>query len=140
MRNSTLKRLKSFKSLFVVVLFFVSSQIRAQFPFLQFFKNTTAPEIEFGGTPTSFLSASSIDANGSGYLRLTNNGGDQKGYVWSDANAFQSSYEINISFECHNHACGGFLDSQKSTENGFQGVFVNNPLLLIFIPNTPICI
>ena len=54
MRNFTIRRLEIFKPLFFV-LFFVSSQIRAQFPFLQSFLNTTASRIQFVATPSSFL-------------------------------------------------------------------------------------
>ncbi|MFV8348027.1 hypothetical protein ACNQGX_18205, partial [Flavobacterium sp. ZB4P13] len=153
MKNITYKKISLL--LFFLALFFVANPIRAQFPFSQSFRNSTAPGIQFGGAPAAFLTggAGAIaggynDSNGSGYLRLTNASGNQKGFIWSDANAFPSSYGMNISFEYYTYggdgadgiafvlfdalvsnptpgAFGGSLGyAQKSAENGFQGGYL----------------
>ncbi|MGY0034544.1 hypothetical protein [Pedobacter sp. NJ-S-72] len=58
----------------------------AQFPYNESFKNSTAPSVVFGGVPPAILTAgksldngSTNDAEGNGYLRLTDNKADQKG-------------------------------------------------------------
>src|SRR6187402_2802765 len=148
MINFTLKRCTLFKSLLFVALFFVSFISKAQFPFSQSFQNSTAPGINFSGSPFAFLTAPSIDANGSGYLRLTNNSGNQKGFMWTDAIIFPSGYGMQISFEYYTYggngadgiafvlfdalvnnpapgAYGGSLGyAQRTAENGFQGGYL----------------
>ncbi|MFC0078248.1 hypothetical protein ACFFLS_14450, partial [Flavobacterium procerum] len=148
MLNSTFKKFNLFRLILLVSLFFICTQTRAQFPYSESFKNTTAPGISFGGTPTAFLTAPSIDVNGNGYLRLTNNNGNQKGIVWSDSYAFPSAYGLNISFEYYTYggngadgiafvlfdatvatvtpgAFGGSLGyAQRNTETGFPGGYL----------------
>ncbi|HEX7366395.1 MAG TPA: hypothetical protein VF273_04825, partial [Pelobium sp.] len=78
-------------------------------PYFQSFKNATAPDIKFGGTPTAFLTASpaaNIDPDGSGYLRLTNNSQDQRGYIYS-TETFDTSEGLNISFEYYTYGGSG---------------------------------
>ncbi|KAF2511958.1 T9SS type B sorting domain-containing protein [Flavobacterium foetidum] len=148
MLNSTFEKINLFRLIFLLSLFFISTQTRAQFPYSESFKNTTAPGISFGGTPTAFLTAPSIDVNGNGYLRLTNNNGNQKGIIWSDSYAFPSAYGLNISFEYYTYggngadgiafvlfdatvasvvpgAFGGSLGyAQRNTETGFPGGYL----------------
>ncbi|MFA6946934.1 MAG: hypothetical protein WC220_13645, partial [Pedobacter sp.] len=82
---------KLFSSLIVLfcVLFIIgiSEPLRAQnaLPITESFSNATAPNMEFGGNPGAFLTASAapFDAPGSGFLRLTTNGASQTGYARS---------------------------------------------------------
>ena len=75
------------KPLLTIVFVFVCLIVNAQLPYFESFKNSTARGITFGGAPTAFLTASSsanLDPDGNGYLRLTNNNFDQKGFIVSD--------------------------------------------------------
>ncbi|MBB4800211.1 gliding motility-associated-like protein [Flavobacterium nitrogenifigens] len=113
MRNFTFKRFNLFKLFFVISLFFITAQTRAQFPYSQSFKNSTAPGVLFGGEPVAFLTGGAglrdgyNDANGSGYLRLTNRQGSQKGIVYSDMYSFPSAYGMTITFEYYTHSGNG---------------------------------
>ncbi|WP_367866530.1 gliding motility-associated C-terminal domain-containing protein [Pedobacter sp. WC2423] len=86
---------------------------RAQFPYDESFRNSTTnkPDVKFGGDPTAFLTAlkpisgSVTDAQGEGYLRLTNNTKKQKGYVYSN-NIFLGTYGLNIEFEYFTYGGG----------------------------------
>ncbi|MET4140085.1 putative component of type VI protein secretion system/RNase P/RNase MRP subunit p29, partial [Pedobacter sp. UYP1] len=86
---------------------------RAQFPYDESFRNSTTnkPDVKFGGEPTAFLTAlypiagSVTDAQGEGYLRLTNNKTKQKGYVYSN-NVFLGTYGLNIEFEYFTYGGG----------------------------------
>jgi hypothetical protein len=84
--------------------FFVNAQFvtipRDGFPYCEPFKNsTTRANTEFGGDPNrAFLTAGSGDPEGEGFLRLTNNNLDQRGYVFIDL-PFSSAYGIKVSFE-----------------------------------------
>lgn len=90
--------------LYLVVLFI--SQIlvidtKAQFPYVESFRNSTATGIVFGGEPSAFLTASGsnpLDQNGSGFLRLTNATRNQKGFAYSTSN-FPSSNGLRVEFE-----------------------------------------
>ncbi|AMP99194.1 hypothetical protein AY601_2300 [Pedobacter cryoconitis] len=85
----------------------------AQFPYDESFRNSTTnkPDVKFGGEPTAFLTAlypitgSVTDAQGEGYLRLTNNKTKQKGYVYSN-NVFLGTYGLNIEFEYFTYGGG----------------------------------
>ncbi|MBZ4036054.1 hypothetical protein K6T82_14870, partial [Flavobacterium sp. 17A] len=128
MPNSTFKKFNLFKLFFVVLLFLATSQVRAQFPYFQSFKNTTAPGVQFGGTPGAFLTAPSIDTDGNGYLRLTSNQGDQKGIIYSNSYAFPSAYGLNISFEYYTYGGNGadgiaFVLFDASVTNVVPGAF-----------------
>jgi gliding motility-associated-like protein len=84
----------------------------AQLPYVESFKNSTAQGITFGGTPSAFLTAAGssfdmntslptgtpIDANGNGYLRLTSNQNNEKGYAISNA-LFPSANGLSVEFE-----------------------------------------
>lgn len=84
----------------------------AQFPYVESFRNNTAPGLDFGGAPSAFLTAAGngyengqhvgipIDGNGNGYLRLTSNANNQKGYaISSKNNAFPSDDGLSVEFE-----------------------------------------
>ena len=113
MQNTTYKSFYFFKLIFFTFLFSFTTQIRAQFPFIQSFKNSTAPGIEFGGSPKAFLTGGAglrdgyNDIDGEGYLRLTNKSQQQRGIVWSDLYAFPSKYGMTISFEYYTYGGTG---------------------------------
>ncbi|MDQ6528695.1 hypothetical protein RB618_05920, partial [Flavobacterium sp. LHD-85] len=105
MHKITINNLTGYKLVFFLWTFLLSFQAKAQFPFFESFKNSTAPSTQFGGSPTAFLTAGAglkdnyNDAEGEGYLRLTNYKEDQKGFVWWDQLAFPSGNGMTISFE-----------------------------------------
>ncbi|QDW26968.1 tandem-95 repeat protein [Pedobacter sp. KBS0701] len=84
----------------------------AQFPYVESFRNATSQGIIFGGSPSAFLTAGGsgynvatsshtgtpLDANGNGYLRLTSNVQNQKGYVINTTN-FPSANGLTVTFE-----------------------------------------
>ncbi|MCV9930382.1 hypothetical protein OIU83_22170, partial [Flavobacterium sp. LS1R49] len=118
MQNFTYKKFLFLYSF--ILLFFVTFQIRAQFPFSESFTNSTAPNIQFGGSPPALLTGGAglkngyQDSEGNGFLRLTNNGIQQRGMVWSDLYAFPSAYGMTISFEYYSHTGNG--------SNGADGI------------------
>ncbi len=73
---------------------------RAGYPYCEPFTNATArPNTVFGGSPSSYLSASNgTDPDGGGVLRLTNAANGQRGYVFIDL-PFSFSYGLKFSFE-----------------------------------------
>ena len=88
----------------------------AQFPFTETFRNATAPGMVYGGQGASgghpasmipFLTAPSIDAVGSGYLRLTNSDTYQAGYAYNDVNVFPSYYGVDATFEYSQYGGSG---------------------------------
>ncbi|RYE17011.1 MAG: hypothetical protein EOP42_33000, partial [Sphingobacteriaceae bacterium] len=96
--------------LFVLLLFlagFISDKVFAQFPYAESFMNSTATGVNFGGSPTAFLtSGMGSDAVGNGYLRLTTSGNNQKGYAFS-SNSFPSSKGISVNFEYFTYGGNG---------------------------------
>ncbi len=103
-----------------IVICFSSSIVCAQFPYIESFKNSTAPGITFGGVPSAFLTAGGdaynletqthtgtpIDANGNGYLRLTNRLNNQKGYIYSNS-IFPSTQGLTVEFEYYIYGGSG---------------------------------
>lgn len=98
------KFLRAVLSVLLVVL--ISDVANAQFPYNESFRNATAEGVVFGGAPSAFLTAapgtgpagSSIDPVGNGYLRLTSNTTNQKGFVYSTS-SFPSSKGLSVDFE-----------------------------------------
>ncbi|WP_208112301.1 Ig-like domain-containing protein [Pedobacter metabolipauper] len=84
----------------------IKTSAYAQFPYVESFRSSTATGIVFGGAPSAFLTAAGsssnggtpIDPIGSGWLRLTNNAQNQKGYAYSTSN-FPSSNGLRVDFE-----------------------------------------
>jgi gliding motility-associated-like protein len=122
--------------LFLTALIGVSLVTHAQqFPYIESFRNSTAPGMNFGGAPSAFLTAAGsgysngqhtgtpIDANGSGYLRLTSSANYQKGYAISDA-TFPSTNGLTVEFEYYiyggNGADGISFFLFDATANPFQ--------------------
>src|SRR5690606_12465542 len=68
------------------------------FPYLESFRDQTADAILFGGAPSAFLTGGNLDPDGQGYLRLTSNAPNQKGFVRS-ARSFPMAEGLSISFD-----------------------------------------
>ena len=110
-------------------LFAFSSTAWAQFPRVESFKNSTTSGVGFrlGGTPNPAVltSASGTDANGSGYLRLTNNTTDQSGFA-IDNSSFPAPSGFSISFEFFSYGGDGadgfsvfLIDADKTSAAAF---------------------
>ncbi|HET8829606.1 MAG TPA: Ig-like domain-containing protein, partial [Pelobium sp.] len=103
-------KLKFTLSLYLfAVLMCIANWTKAQttLPYFQSFKETTAPDIEFGGAPTAILTAAQgIDPAGEGYLRLTNNNLQQTGFIYSKEN-FSTAQGLSISFEYYTYGGSG---------------------------------
>lgn len=101
-------------TVWIVYFVFLTGTVSAQFPYTESFKNSTAPGITFGGAPSAFLTAGGssalggtpIDAEGNGYLRLTNNTINQKGFIFSNA-VFPSTNGLTVEFEYYIYGGGG---------------------------------
>jgi len=128
-------------SIFFLIWLLFSPKSFAQFPYIESFRYGAAPGISFGGAPSAFLTAAGsgfdgtnhvgtpIDPNGNGYLRLTSNANDQKGYAISTAN-FPSSNGLSVLFEYYIYGGNGadgisffLFDAKASPFNigGFGG-------------------
>ncbi|ADY51608.1 hypothetical protein Pedsa_1037 [Pseudopedobacter saltans DSM 12145] len=110
--------------LFVVATFSVNL-VFSQLPYEENFKNATAPGIKFGGGDNpategyAFLTANNAtgswntmpipDANGDGYLRLTNNLTYQKGYIYNETIRIPSTNGLRIEFEYYTYSPPGTL-------------------------------
>ena len=91
----------------LVVSLFFSQTVKAQFPYTDGFTNSTSPGMVCGGSPASaFLTAPSIDADGSGYLRLTTNGANQTGYAYN-SRTFSSTNGLDITFDYYTYGGTG---------------------------------
>ncbi|WP_169303350.1 T9SS type B sorting domain-containing protein [Pedobacter cryophilus] len=103
-------KLKFYPNLFLTLVFIlVSFLTKAQLPYFESFRNASASGIVFGGSPTAFLTASSsasLDPDGDGYLRLTNNNFDQKGYIYSQNN-LTSAQGLRMQFEYYTYGGSG---------------------------------
>lgn len=105
---------KKINALIFLILIVGTGKLIAQFPYYESFKNSTAPDIVFGGQPTAYLTSGQndpvtgvTDPVGEGYLRLTRNRGDQKGFVHNKTN-FSSQYGLKIEFEYFTYGGGAF--------------------------------
>ncbi|WP_170172688.1 T9SS type A sorting domain-containing protein [Hymenobacter rigui] len=101
----------------------------AQFPRVESFKNTATSGSGFrlGGNPNSAVltAASGVDANGSGYLRLTDNAGNQAGFAIDNA-SFPAPSGFSISFEFFSYGGNGadgfsvfLIDADKTSAAAF---------------------
>lgn len=82
-----------------------SGKLFAQFPYFESFKNSTAVGVVFG--EDAVLTSGTVDPAGEGYLRLTNNSQNRKGYIYSNA-SFSSKFGLKIDFEFFTHGGGQF--------------------------------
>ncbi|MBF9220957.1 T9SS type A sorting domain-containing protein [Hymenobacter ruricola] len=71
--------------------------VRAQFPRVESFQNSTAASFTLGGT-AALTAATSTDPNGAGYLRLTTDATNQSGFA-IDQGSFPAPNGFSISFE-----------------------------------------
>ncbi|MCX2479933.1 hypothetical protein OQY15_12605, partial [Pedobacter sp. MC2016-15] len=127
---------KGFSLVAFFILFFIPFFAFAQFPYKEDFKGASPKlsDVVFGGAPSAYLTAGTAppgvtdapnDKPGEGYLRLTNNFGNQKGYVFSN-NVFTGNYGLNIEFEYFTYGGNGadgicfFLFDAAVTENDFN--------------------
>ncbi|MEJ7557803.1 MAG: Ig-like domain-containing protein [Pedobacter sp.] len=97
-------------SILILTFLFFIPKAKAQFPYVESFRNSTANGISFGGNASAFLTAAGakfengvhsgtpVDPTGAGYLRLTSNKQDQKGYIYSNVN-LPSTQGLSIEFE-----------------------------------------
>lgn len=83
---------------FIIVVLFFPTFALAQFPYKESFRQSTALGIHFGGAPAAFLTGGRMDPEGDGFLRLTNNSINQKGYIYSES-VFPSTYGLRVEFE-----------------------------------------
>ncbi len=102
----------------IALVFFIFlggfGKLFAQFPYYESFKNSTAPDIVFGGQPEAYLTSGKLDPAtgitdpvGEGYLRLTKNTQNQKGFIHNKTN-FSSQYGLKIDFEYFTYGGGQF--------------------------------
>lgn len=131
--------MKSRIILFSLILVLLSGRLYSQFPYRESFRGPTATGVRFGGEPSAFLTAApgtgsnggSLDPAGDGYLRMTNNQINQKGYIYNQSR-FPSSQGLTVEFEYFiyggNNADGiavflfdGDLDISEFRIGGFGG-------------------
>ena len=140
-------KLLRYSVLFLFSLF-IAQKSYAQFPYKESFRNTSAANILFGGSPTAYLTAvgngvDQPDPPGDGYLRLTSAGFNQKGYAIGTTN-FPSINGLSVMFEYNIYGGGGadgitfFLFDAAATPftiGGFGGslgyaqIAVNTPVV-----------
>ena len=116
MFKKTISLIRFLIILIVLTVFFTGS-VRAQFPYTDGFKRSAAntPDLVLGagaGSNPAVLTGDGVirdlitDPVGNGYLRLTNNGGNQAGFARS-LTSFPSENGISISFEYFTHTSSG---------------------------------
>lgn len=111
------------KNFIFILLFIWVGTAFAQFPHKETFRGSLAPDIVFGGS--SLLTAgSAIDANGAGYLRLTNNQANQSGFI-RNTQSFPSADGFEVSFEYFTYGGSGadgivFFLFDPSASSAFQ--------------------
>lgn len=94
-------------TLLSLICFLCTQSLFAQFPYFESFKGSSAPDITFGGEPTAFLTSGNVDAQNEGFLRLTNNTVNQKGFIHNNT-SFSSQNGLKIQFEYFTY--GGTAD------------------------------
>lgn len=87
---------KLYVVLSLLCFFVIPQKAAAQFPYFQSFKDTTAPGLVIAGAAR--LTAKTVDAQGTGYLRLTDTLINQVGCVYAE-DSFPSQNGIVASFE-----------------------------------------
>jgi hypothetical protein len=76
-------------------------------PYTETFKNSTASGLILGGNPNAaILTASTVDANGSGFLRLTSKENNQTGFA-RNSRLFPSENGLSISFDYYIYGGSG---------------------------------
>jgi OmpA-like transmembrane domain len=82
--------------LFCLLLTGFAAPVSAQFKLQEDFKGTTAPGWTLSNS--AILTAPSIDAAGSGWLRLTDTGGNEKGLALNDGFSFAGNVPVVVEF------------------------------------------
>jgi len=85
-----------------VALAVVGGNLDAQIVFNESFRGNGATGWVFGGSPTStvpYLTANTVDSNGTGWLRLTENVTNQSTYALLDSSIFSVNAQIQIEME-----------------------------------------
>lgn len=83
----------------IMGLFFFATQGNAQFTITENFKgNNVGSNIIMGGNPEAYLTSGKDDPVNDGWLRLTKDAGNQRGYAYID-NSFPSTFGIYVEFE-----------------------------------------
>lgn len=91
----------SWRRIYIIILILsFSHYTKAQFPFTETFKNSTAPGMVLTGS--AFLTSGITDPLGEGYLQLTNNSTNQSGSAHSEA-VFNSNQGLSVEFEYFVH-------------------------------------
>ena len=99
MKKSMKKKLHISIGVLALGLFFIRTNVNAQFTISESFKNRTANNsVVLGGSPSAYLTSGSADGQGNGWLRLTNAIVNQKGYAYIDK-SFPSSLGVFVDFE-----------------------------------------
>ncbi|MDF3057948.1 MAG: autotransporter-associated beta strand repeat protein [Rariglobus sp.] len=75
------------------------SGLLAQSVFTESFTGTTAPGWVFGGNYTPTLTANTVDTDGTGWLRLTDNANNRSTFAFLDTEIFSVNAQINITME-----------------------------------------
>jgi hypothetical protein len=82
---------------FFILTTMFATEAKAQFPYVETFKNSTAKNLVISGA-AKLTAAASIDAAGAGYLRLNENATSNVGYAYSN-DSFPSNYGLTTTFE-----------------------------------------
>ena len=97
--------IKKINALIFLMLFLGTANLYAQFPYFESFKNSTATDVIFGGSPAAYLTSGRTDPItniadpvGNGYLRLTNSTSNQTGFIHNNT-SFPSKTGLIIEFE-----------------------------------------
>ena len=109
--------------LFFILLFTWVGTAVAQFPHKETFKGSISSDIVFGGTAL-LTAGSGIDAQGAGYLRLTNNQANQAGFIRNTL-GFPTVDGFEINFEYYTYGGSGadgivFFLFDSSVSSTFQ--------------------
>ncbi|TVQ15115.1 MAG: hypothetical protein EA361_06315, partial [Bacteroidetes bacterium] len=107
-RTSVISSFILMQLLMLLCFFMLMNPLKAQLPFEESFRNSTAEGFFFGGNPNpAFLTAgTAIDTEGNGVLRLTSNANNQTGFVYSSGIALPSA-GLEIEFEYFTYGGNG---------------------------------
>lgn len=83
----------------IALLLATLANLRATDLFTESFTGTTAPGWVFGGNYTPTLTANTVDTDGTGWLRLTDNANNRSTYAFLDTEIFSVNAQINITME-----------------------------------------
>lgn len=96
---------KKINTLFFFMLLCIN--VFAQFPYFESFKKSTTTDIIFNSVVGAYLTSGVTDPVNEGYLRLTENTSNQKGFIHNNTD-FSSQYGLKIEFEFFIYGGGQF--------------------------------